>query len=252
MSSVHAFTFGLGVTNLDTWLNILADELRGASNVLNYGVPGYGLEQMLLSLRQHVDQAKRGDLVLFTLASVDLERNLVGKAHVCTGLVRPGGKQSYSSLKDGRWIERELGEECSFFFDGVLGNSPFPVGFGALYRFYRRSMRHGAMIANADQIFAMAEGLAQSRGASFALVFLVTPEECRRNALTIDLSGLATAHYSLLPYCPADPAAAAALQFPREPHEPHWNVQGNQWAAAALNDLLVRKIIGDTGSTSKP
>ena len=233
-----AYTFGLGVEDHNAWLNLLADQLGDTVEILNYGVPGYSLGQMFLSFRQHAEQVAQGDLVLFTLASVDLERNLVGKAYVCGRRVQPQARQRFPRLQDGQWIEQDLGEACNFLLDGVLASSLFPVGFGKLYRSWRRWLRLDEMIAYADQVFAAADGLARERAARLQVVFVATPEECRLQALTMDPSRLATPHRSLLPYCPTDPAAAAALQFAREPHEPHWNEQGNAWAAEALRDVL--------------
>jgi hypothetical protein len=46
-----SFTFGYGVTNEDTALNLLATRIADRFNVLNHSVPGYGLEQMFFRLR---------------------------------------------------------------------------------------------------------------------------------------------------------------------------------------------------------
>ncbi|MCI0557026.1 MAG: hypothetical protein MN733_00910, partial [Nitrososphaera sp.] len=57
-STIHflgeSFIFGQGVTNDETAVNLLAKKLQGLFNVLNYGVPGYGLEQMLLFFRSRL------------------------------------------------------------------------------------------------------------------------------------------------------------------------------------------------------
>ena len=245
-----AYAFGLGVADRETWPDLLAARLGGTANVLNYGVPGYGVGQMVLSLRRHAEEVGPGDLVLFTLASVDLERNPVGRAYVCSRIARPLAQRRFPRLRDGAWREEDLGDACSFALDGVLASSPFPVGFGKLYRVWRRFRQSDAMLAYADAVFGQAEELARARGARFQVVFVATPEECRDHAATIDLARLETTHRSLLPYCPSDPAAAAALQFRGEPHEAHWNARGHQWAAAALHELLADEIIGAAGETA--
>jgi hypothetical protein len=230
-----SFTFGFGVANEDTWLNLASEALGEVVDVLNYGVMGYALEQMVLSLERHRDEIAPGDLVIFAPISADLERSLVGRTYVCGGMIRAEANEIFPKLDNGSWRMARLDEECSFVLDTLLGNSPFPVSFGALYRQTRHRRTYDAMIANADRLFAMAEEIASAEGASFDVVFLVTPHECAAGAWTIDVTPLATPFRSFMPYCPEDPAGAMALTFP---NDGHWSPAGHRWAAAVFLDLL--------------
>jgi hypothetical protein len=230
-----SFTFGFGVANADTWLNLVDAELGEEVDVLNYGVMGYALEQMVLSLERHRDEIAPGDLVIFAPISADLERSLVGRTYVCGGTIRAEANEIFPKLETGTWRMARLDEECSFVLDTLLGNSPFPASFGALYRQMRHRQTYDQMIANADRLFAMADEIASAQGAGFEVVFLVTPHECAAGALTIDLSPLRTPHRSFMPYCPGDHAGAMALAFP---NDGHWSPAGHRWAAAAFLDLL--------------
>lgn len=233
-----SFTFGFGVANSDTWLNLLADQLGGEVNVLNYGVVGYSLEQMFLSLREHLGEVQAGDHVVFAPVAADLERGPAGRWYVCGGLIRAERNEAFPKFEDGEWSLVRLRDECDFLLDTALANSPFPLGFGALYRSLQRRAIERAVIANAERIFAEAERLVGERGARFQVVFLATPEECRSGTFTLALDQLKTPHRSLMPYCPDDPDAAQGLQFP---HDGHWNVEGHEWAADALRAVLEGK-----------
>jgi len=230
-----SFTFGYGVANADTWLNRLSARLGDDVNILNYGVMGYSLEQMLLGLERYADEIAPGDLVLFTPIAADLERSLVGKTYVCAGLIRAEQNTTFPKWQDGAWRPADLREECNFFFDTLLANSPFPVSFGALYRQIRHTRRHDRMIENADRIFAAARRIAREQGADFHVVFLATPEECANGRFSIDIASLETPFSSLLPHCPEDAGAAAALKFP---YDGHWSPAGHAWAAEALQRVL--------------
>ena len=230
-----SFTFGYGVANEETWLNRLKARLGTEANVLNYGVVGYSIEQMLLRLARSTEQIEAGDLVVFAPVAADLERSLVGKSYVCGGLIRAEENEHFPKYEDGRWRQARLRDECNFLLDTVLANSPLPVGFGAVWRELGRNARHPEMIANADRLFAEAERLAAERGASFHVVFLATPEECARGAHDFEIEPLATEYASFLPFCPDDPEAVQALKFP---YDGHWSAAGHSWAADVIYEIL--------------
>ncbi|HEX6144812.1 MAG TPA: hypothetical protein VFZ01_18995 [Geminicoccaceae bacterium] len=231
-----SFTFGYGVGNEDTWLNLVDQRLGPEIDVLNYGVIGYSLEQMLLALERYRDQIEPGDVVLFAPISDDLERSLPGRSYVCGGMIRSEANETFPVLEaDGTWRMARLEEECSFLFDTVLANSPLPVGFGALWRSWRARRGHEAMIDNADRIFAAAEEVAERAGASFHVVFPASPDECANGRLAFDLADLETPLRSFLEACPASREEALALRFP---FDGHWNPAGHAWAAATLIEVL--------------
>lgn len=230
-----SFTFGYGVDNQDTWLNIVQSQIGDQYQIYNYGVAGYSLEQMYLSMRRHAAEIQEGDVVIFAPVSTDLERSLVGKTYVCGGVIRDQQAEIFPKLRNGEWVWLELEDECNYYFDTLLANSIFPISFGSLYQAWRKAAHHQAMIDNADRIFAEAERLAVLRGASFHLLFLATPDECAQGAFSFDISDLASPYRSFLPYCPDSAPASLELRFP---HDGHWNERGNRWAAEAFLEVL--------------
>lgn len=229
-----SFTFGKGVTNEDTHLNLLAAAYRDRLNVLNYGVGGYGLEQIFIRFRNASGTVRPGDIVLFTPMSYDLLRSVAFGEVVCAQIFRgEPGTWRVPVHRDGTWDFVDPHEACGWLKALLLAVPEFPAG-----RLYNR-LRHAALLddvlRNADAIFAQAEALARERGARFALVFFLHPDECAQGAPNVDIERLTTPFVSLLGYCPNDPAEIARLRFPSDGH---WSPHGHRWAAAALDDIL--------------
>ena len=149
--------------------------------------------------------------------------------------MRAEANELFPVLEGDHWVYVPLAEECNLVLDSILANSPLPIGFGSVYRYYHNRSIQPELIANAEAIFAQAERLAGERGAHFAVVFLATPDECASGSLDVDLGRLAARHRSLLPDCAAQPEAAAGLRFP---HDGHFNPEGHAWAAEAVHRAL--------------
>jgi hypothetical protein len=148
-----SFTFGHGVANKDTALNLVAQALGKRANVANWGVMGYGLEQMFLRLRDVQNQIYRGDLVIFAPLADDLARNLIAKVFVCNQIYR----QNYSRVRTfplfdhGEWRSVPLDDDCPSVDD-------LPIAAIERYFIEHRDYRHDpAIIENADEIFAQAK-----------------------------------------------------------------------------------------------
>jgi len=247
-----SFAFGFGVGNQATWLNRLRARLGDALDVQNWGVIGYGLEQMYLAFERNAEAIRPGDVVLFAPIAVDLQRGLAAGTYVCgnliLGQVLPGGSPTFPKFEDGRWVAADLREECNFLLDAVLANTRLRWSLGALWRSFLHRQRHEAIMASADRVFAAARDLAEARGADFHVVFLPTPEECRSRAFTVALDDLETPWRTLMPFCPDEPGAAGALRFP---HDSHWSPAGHAWAADALGRLLPALLDG-RAATARP
>ncbi len=65
-------TFGLGVNNNETISHYLEKEIR-EFQILNLGVPGYGIGQYFLNLKRHVDKLNTKLIVLIIYTSNDLD-----------------------------------------------------------------------------------------------------------------------------------------------------------------------------------
>ncbi len=233
-----SFTFGQGAMNEDTALNLLAERIGDQFNVLNYGVMGYGLEQMLARLRSSLDAIEPGDLIVFSPLSEDILRNLIHRVHLCQliltkGSVSGGSVQSVPVFRNGRWDIIQIREECGLLESLILTSYAMPIGI--LYRWYRDMKFGDTLLDHADQILTEAARLGQQRGGHFVLVFLVTPAECERQAFAVDVHRLKMAFVSLMPFCPEDPETLKSLRFP---NDPHWSPEGNRWAARALEQVL--------------
>jgi hypothetical protein len=222
--------FGHGVADGKTALDLVADALGDRANVVNYGVMGYGLEQMFLRLRDSQD-IRPGDAVIFAPIAEDLERNLIGKTFVCTIYQKNYAEaRTFPLLEDGTWRAAPIGDYCP---DGDL-----PIALAKRYLMARqRPALDQELAANADKIFAMAASVAKERGAEFFVLFLVRADECESGAFLFDLDRLETPFASLLPACPPDPSA---LRFATDRH---YNEAGQRWLAASILDFLERDVL---------
>jgi hypothetical protein len=237
-STIHffgdSFIFGQGVTNEMTAVNLLAKNLQGHFNILNYGVPGYGIEQMLLSFRSRLSDIQPDDVVVFAPLSDDLERNFIHRAHFCKYVLEYGPNDSPSLPmwnKDG-WMSVRVSDECTALEALLLHSSGL---LGRLYRWWHENKVADKILRNADKVFSEAAELAKKCGASFYVVFLTSPLDCERGAFHIDIDKLKTPFASLLPYCPDDQGMRQRLHFPTNYH---WTAEGNRWAAGVLEQIL--------------
>ncbi len=232
-----SFTFGFGVDNQEAWPDVLRQVMDPSINVMNYAVIGYGLEQMYLSLERHKDRIRKGDIVLFAPIADDLQRNLLAKTHVCmTPLIEPETDHAFPKYVDEAWRAVPLEDECSYFWDSLLGNALWPISLGGLYRSWRLRSMGNELIDNADWLFREAHDIAAEKEAAFQVIFLATPEECVTKQHAIDLSGLETPLLSLLGQCPDGVKEARSLRFN---HDRHYSAKGHQWAAEATHDALL-------------
>jgi len=248
-----SFIFGHGVANEDTALNLLAARLRDRFNVQNYGVMGYGLDQMLVRLQDSLDEIGPGDVVIFAPTSWDLDRNLIVKASICWPAFHYQRDLSRLPLwRDGRWAFVPAAEACGFVEGLLMVASDLPLGM--LYQRYRARVFSGAVVEHSDDIFAAASRFAAGRGARFLLIFLLDANQCRTGRFEEPIERLTTPFVTLAAHCPKDPARLAALSHP---HGVHWSREGNRWAARALEAVLTAKIPelrqgSDSGLPARP
>jgi hypothetical protein len=227
LPTLHAFgdsfLFGMGVYQEETALALVATDLKGRINVLNYAVNGYGLEQMLLRFEQVLHTVRRGDLVLFAPISDDLRRNLIGMAQVCehhnVGLT--AGR--FPRLAENEWrfeATAHLCPELRLPFSDLFWSIGEDVGWVE-----RR------LVDNANRLMARAERLAETQGATFLLLFQPLQKECRKGRFDLDISRLSAQPDDLLKACARlDPDRDYTLR----PGDHHWNAEGNRWLADAL------------------
>ncbi len=228
-----SFTFGQGVEDDETYAALLQQALGPAYRVLNYGVDGYGPEQMDLRMEQYADRIGRGDLVLWAPISEDLKRSFLDRRFICALASGPTPRvESVAVLGIDGFEPVRVEQRCSWL-DVFLGRSFLP--FANLVNTALDWFIRPRLIANANRILARAAALTRARGARFALIFLVQPGECLSRSYAFDLAGLAPPYQSLFGACPDDPATIHRLHFPADGH---WTPAGHRWAAQALLGLL--------------
>lgn len=229
--------FGPFVDNEETALSVLSERLGPHYQVTNYAVSGYGLQQMLGRLIQKRDRIALGDAVLFAPYSADLERNLVFKRLPCgqhfTARAKGRSDLVYPVLERGEIKAIQLEKACNLYQDYLLLRSFLPLG--SLYRSSRRAFLMDRMMRMADKVFVTARQIAEGRGASFHVIFVAAPHECIKRRTSYDLTGLKTAHRTIIDQCPTKAESAMRLRFP---YDYHYSVEGNRWAAAALESVL--------------
>ncbi len=235
--TIHVFgdsyAFGHGVANAETALNLLAGDFakRRGLNVANYAVMGYGLEQMVTALRIHEARIEPGDYVVFLPMSFDLTRNMIHKRFLCSFPIRDNTPVGGLRMRqNGTWTTVDLDRACGRA-ENLLLQSNF--AFGALYHSLRNRRLHPALSESADAIFDEARETATRAGATFALLFLAAPWECERGDHDFDLSGLRSAHRSMLEHCPDEDLAF--------PSDSHWSSRGHRWVADFLAAELAHR-----------
>ena len=225
-----SYTFGHGADNDDTALNVLARGFARAKgfNVANYAVMAYGLEQMITRLKMHRDLIKPGDYVIFTPTSFDLLRNMIHKRFLCQFLIRKSAPVGKVTMRDdGTWTTTDLDQACNSTENRFLHSNFL---FGLVYNAIRDRTLQRALIENADAILDEAESLTRDAGATFAVVFLAAPWECRKESFDFDLTDLRSDHVSMLEHCPS-----FNMHFPTDPH---WSPEGHRWVAGFLEEQL--------------
>jgi GDSL-like lipase/acylhydrolase family protein len=228
-----SFTFGHGVDDGSTWTSVLASRLlRPGEHVVNAGVMGYGITQMLQRLADLEPEIEPGDLVLFAPTSDDFVRTYDWFTYPSRHLLRrsKGEVATFPDLRDGRLVTADLDTRWNrmkaLLFHAKLTGPAFERIFHAL---------EGVDPARDGRAaIAMAREIAARRGARFALVVLPYPRECSNGAYDVDVSALGP--IDLMPAFPSSPEETARIHFPRDPH---WNPLCHEIAARGIAQALL-------------
>lgn len=121
-----SFTFGESVAFEDTWGSALESALQGHCQVLNFGVPGYGVDQMYLRYLRDV-RPWHPDIVILAFISDDVARTM----GVYSFLTFPGAGVPFSKprfvIRNGELqiINRPLLTAREVFSVSAIGDLPF-------------------------------------------------------------------------------------------------------------------------------
>jgi hypothetical protein len=230
-----SYTFGHGVTNEDTFPNIIAAKyVTPPVHVYNTAVMGHGIVQMYQRFLLTLDQIQPGDLVIFTPLARDLERNLEDFMFPSQFVFNQGFLKvdRYPYYDGGQIKTAELRSPLNKF-KTLLFNARFTgPNFYLLYRLLARP----DTTAEALAMLESARQLTEQKGAKFSLFFLPRRSEAEHRRYDADIS--AFAYHDLMAYFPAQNEAVAAIGLA---HDSHWNRLGHELAAIAVVDTLSRE-----------
>lgn len=228
-----SFTFGDGVTNADTFANILSERyLSDRVNVRNGGVMGYGFPQIYGRFLSVLDRINPGDLVILTPLSDDIRRNFDDFLFVSQYLFARTeiDIRSYPAFSGGELRPRPL-KTLRNKLKALLFNAPVTGRFW--YRLYRRTIPDSKVAALA--MIGTMKAATESRGGRFILIFLPNPAECESGRYANDLSRFD--YEDIRASFPRTPGELAAIKF----MDGHWNARGHEIAARAIFEVLRRR-----------
>ena len=224
-----SYTFGHGVGDADTFTaRLAATWLDAGVEVVNAGVNGFGLEQMLGRFEQSAPSVRAGDLVVFSPISKDVYRNLIDFVYASQFLLN-GGTTIFPTLEGSRLepvsIVSHWNVMRALFFHGRTS--------GKLFQKLHRGRTEEASIERAQRVVAQARDRCRQLDARFQLVFLPRIKELVRGEYQLDLSGFDFADIRAV--FPEDEAALMQLRFASDSH---WNASGHALAAEGLRAVL--------------
>jgi hypothetical protein len=234
-----SFTFGVGVTNDDTFPNIINNRyLRKEVNVYNAGVMGYGIVQMFQRFLNIEDLIVPGDLVIFTPLSEDIERqmnhpiaNFLVTAFVTVDF------EAYPIFDNGAIKYRKI-ENTSFNKFKAL---PFVAPYtGKFWSFLYSRVFMPDLTKQSIEMVKIIKQKTERRGGLFVLIFLPRTAECEKGSYLMDISGFS--YYDIMQFFPSDKEELDKLRFM---HDGHWNVKGHKIAARAIVETLVNENVID-------
>lgn len=221
-----SFTFGSGVREAETFVahveRSLAGAEPGAVQALNYGIGGFGIDQMGLTL-EHEALPRGADLVVLSFIRQDLDRSL-------------------SSYRQGHiWLEKP-----AFHLEhGVLVRTTAANRPGPLASWLAQDLRLGRLgrktvdaLANRWPIgdrwrlnralFARIRDTCAAAGVPLLVVHLPVNPQARAPLYASEFAQLGIEFLDLAPFLPA---AAEDLYFP---HDHHFTPAGHRFAGQAI------------------
>jgi hypothetical protein len=234
-----SYTFGEGVSNEDTFANIIKDNyLKEEVNVYNAAVSGYGIVQMFQRFLNMKDRLRPGDVVIFTPIANDIKRNLKDfYLPYFTKFTNIMNVEYFPFFEDGVITYRKM--ENSFY------NKLKFAALGAHFTGYYVRSVHKKLIPDttkeAQEMMSIIERETKLKGGKFALFFLPRTGERLSGRYEVDISGFD--YFDIRHYFPAEKEKLDALRINKS--DGHYNRRGHEIVAKAIIDTLVNEKIID-------
>ena len=227
-----SFTFGHGVSNIDTFPNIIKKRyLKEDINIYNAAVGAYGIVQMFQRFLNTEGRIKPGDLIIFTPLSDDIQRNIKDfyfpYFHFFSKRIH---FDRYPFFDKGTIQYHTMEKSFSNTFKVLVFGAP--VTGGLWHSLYKKNIPHTAQ--EAREMLRIIKSRTESRGARFALFFLPETGECLNGSYLVDIS--AFDYFDIRHFFPSDEEGLDTLRFGEK--DGHWKVQGHEIAARAVVETL--------------
>jgi len=234
-----SYTFGHGVSNKDTFPNIIANNyLDKKIHVFNAGVTSYGIVQMFQYFLNIQEKIKKNDLIIFTPISHNIRRNL----------------KDFDSLGQFIFLKKQLNVVYYPYYEkGILKYLPLDTPLNrlkALLFYARFTGRYFQLIYKlfprrnttneSLEMMRIAKTITEKKGARFLLIFLPTPGECVLGRFYETLSDFD--YFDIRHYFPSTTNAQKIITINRDDH---WNKAGHEIAAKAILSTLIEEGILD-------
>lgn len=233
-----SFTFGHGVSNSDTFSNIIKTEfLKEEINVYNAGVNGYGTVQMFQQFLNIENRIKKGDLIIFTPIAADISRNIKDfyfpYFYVYSNFIH---FDNYPFFDNGVIRPYKLENTTYNKIKLLAFYAPYTKDIWfKINRKFISDTRKESM-----DIMKIIQHKTEMRGGKFILFFLPHPAECLRGMYSEDVSGFG--YFDIMDFFPSQKAELEKIKFPGDEH---WNVKGHEIAAKAIVETLIHNKIID-------
>lgn len=231
-----SFTFGGGVTNSDTFPNIIKEKyFTDDVNIYNAAVSGYGIVQMYQRFLDIEPRLRNGDIVVFSPISEDIERNI--KDFWFPYFVRFTNVlkvDDYPYYENGAVKTAQLQMGLYTTLKLLAFQAPYTKNF---WRSLNKKLIPDTTLEARD-IMQRIKRRTELRGGRFALFFLPTIEHCLTGRYEPDISGFD--YFDIMRYFPKEPGELFRLKFRQDKH---WNAEGHKIAARAIVETLVREQI---------
>ncbi|MEZ5330820.1 MAG: SGNH/GDSL hydrolase family protein [Thermoanaerobaculia bacterium] len=220
-----SYTFGSGVELRETFVRLIEKRHRGVRTD-NFGIGGFGVDQMWATLRRYA-LGVSPDVVVLCFIHYDLDRSLTAYREGHAWLAKPTFKLADGSLRPltradrptglAGWLERrshlvELWRRATFGLERTL-----PVG-------YRWRLNRA--------LFAAVRDDCRAAGIPLVVVHIPVNRAAPAPSFAREMKRLGIAYLDLQPLLPDD---FTPLYFP---HDRHFTPAGHRWAADAIDAFL--------------